>query len=84
MSNISEILDLAISVVLFIYLLSLIKKDKSYIKTYWFLGILFILFSKVSTIIEEIIFYNQANLAEHLSFLIGCIMLLISILKKEL
>ncbi len=84
MQNISELLDLAISALLFVYLLSLIRKNKRYVKTYWFWGVVFILFSKINTVLEGLIFSNQINIIEHSFFLIACIFLFISILKKEL
>ncbi len=84
MQNISEILDLTISALLFIYLLFLIRKSKRYIKTYWFWGVIFILFSKINTVLEGLIFSEQINIVEHTFFLIACIFLFISVLKKEL
>ncbi len=84
MQNISEILDLTISALLFIYLLFLIRKSKRYIKTYWFWGVIFILFSKINTVLEGLIFSEQINIVEHTFFLIACMFLFISVLKKEL
>ncbi len=83
MQNISEILDLTISTLLFIYLLFVIKMSGRYIKTFWFWGIVFILFSKINTILEGLIFSTQNNIIEHSFFFIACILLFISILKNE-
>ena len=65
MQNVSEILDFTVSALLFIYLLTLISKTNRYLKTYWFWGILFILASKVITVLEELIFSDQINIMEH-------------------
>lgn len=84
MQNVSEILDFAISILLFLYLLSLIGKSTRYAKNYWFWGVVFILCSKVNSVLESIIFSAQNNVIEHTFFLIACILLFISIVKKEL
>lgn len=84
MQNVSEILDLTISALLFIYLLVLIRKSNKYVKTYWFWGVVFILFSKLNTVLEGLLFSEQINIVEHSFFLIACIFLFVSILKKEL
>ncbi|KJF42924.1 hypothetical protein LH29_16080 [Draconibacterium sediminis] len=84
MQNVSEILDVAISTLLFLYLLSLIGKSTSYVKTWWFWGVGFILFSKVNSVLETLIFSAQINVIEHTFFLIACILLFVSIVKKEL
>lgn len=84
MQDVSEILDFTISTSLFIYLLTLFTKERRYLKTWWYWGIVFILFSKVNTILEGLVFSEQINIIEHSFFLIACIFLFISILKKEL
>ncbi len=84
MLNFSEIFDFLVSSLLVIYLIVLIRRSTDYIKTYWFWGIAAILFSKLSTILESFIFSSGFNIAEHLSFTIGCILLLIGIIKREL
>lgn len=84
MENVSEILDFVVSTLLFIYLLLLINKNNTYAKTYWFWGIVSILLSKINTILEGLIFSEQINIIEHSFFLIACILLFISIIKKEL
>lgn len=84
MFEVGELIDLIISIILTLYLVSLIKKDIKLIKAYWFMGILLILFSKLVSVAEVFILPNFLNYIEHASFLVASILLVISIYKKEL
>lgn len=84
MTNVSEILDVIISFTLFLYIIDIVRKNNSSIRTYWFLGILLILFSKFCSVIEAFVFFDHVNLMEHLSFFLGCVFVFVSILNKEL
>jgi len=84
MQNVSEILDFSISTLLFLYLLTLIGKSTNYQRSYWFWGVVFVLFSKVNSVLEGLIFSTEINIVEHTFFFIACVFLFISIVKREL
>ncbi len=84
MVEFGEVLDLIISVILTFYLISLVKKQNKYHKTIWFWGIALLLCSKLFTVLEGLILPDFLNLMEHLSFMLACELIVISIYKKEL
>lgn len=82
MIEIGELIDFLVSIILIFYLMSLIKNKGNNFKSFWFLGILAIVLSKLFSLVES--FVPFLNTLEHLSFLSACILITISIFKKEL
>lgn len=85
MHQLSEIITLIVSLILVVYLITLINIRKEKKSHYiWFFAIILIVGSQIATVIEGFLLPKAMNLIEHLFFFLACIMLLISILKKQL
>jgi hypothetical protein len=79
-----EVVNLIVSPILLVYLIYILKSRNRNVKELWVLAIILIMFSQFCTVAEGFFLENILNFLEHLSFTIGCILLLISTLKKEL
>ncbi len=84
MIEVGELLDFIISAILTVYLVFLVVRDCSNMHSFWFLGLLSLLLSKLLSILEGLFLYNIMNYSEHLFFLIASVCIVVSIYKKEL
>lgn len=78
-----EVISLSIGVVFFLYITFFVTTPEKIYKSFWYLGVIFIMLSKVFTIAESVILPQTFDYSEHISIFFGCTCFLISALKKE-
>jgi hypothetical protein len=78
-----ELVNLLVSIILFIYTIILVKEQNKKTFHYWLMGIMFLMFSQISTVTEGFLWPVLFNISEHLFFTIACLLFLIGALKRE-
>jgi hypothetical protein len=76
-----EIVNLFVTTILLIYFITLIKHSSSIMKL-WFSGVLLMLLSQISTIIEGFIYPSFFNFSKHFCFTCSCILFFIGALQR--
>ncbi len=78
-----EVINLFLSMALYFFLLSLLRRLEFKLPQYWIGCLTFIVFGEIFTVLEGFVFPYFLNILEHLSFTIACFYFFIAVLSMR-
>ena len=78
-----EVINLFLSLALYLFLLSLLRKLEFKLPPYWIGCLTFIVFGEFFTVLEGVAFPYILNVLEHVSFTLACLYFFIAVLSMR-